>query len=208
MLPFYATCFSTTEINYSFYRIPSEQTLLNWNAETPPQFRFALKAPKQITHLQRLVGSEDTLHYFWAIARTLGEKLGPVLFQLPPFLKKDLPLLEAFLAIVPQGMKATFEFRHETWFADEIFTTLKKHSAALCIADSEKLSTPVAITSDFGYFRLRDQYDKSALEKWANTISEQRELVGEIFVYFKHEESGSGPEFAAQLGRILGVRKI
>ncbi|MEO7300064.1 MAG: DUF72 domain-containing protein [Verrucomicrobiota bacterium] len=107
MLPFYATKFSTTEINYTFRRIPSEKTLLNWDAQTPVDFRFTLKAPQKITHFQKLVGSEDTLHYFWAIARTLGEKLGPVLFQLPPFLKKDLSLLEGFLAIVPQGMKAS-----------------------------------------------------------------------------------------------------
>ena len=207
MLPFYASKFSTTEINYTFKHTPSEKTLERWSAQTPVQFRFTLKAPEKITHHQRLSGSEDTLHYFWAVARTLGEKLGPVLFQLPPFLKKDLPLLENFLAIVPQGMKATFEFRHKSWFADDIFGALKKHNAALCIADSEKLSTPIEMTSDFGYFRLRDQYDKPALKKWADAISEQRKSLEEIFVYFKHEESGSGPEFAAQLMELLGEQK-
>lgn len=207
MLPFYATKFSTTEINYTFRRIPSGKTLSNWDAQTPVDFRFTLKAPQKITHFQKLVGSEDTLHYFWAIARTLGEKLGPVLFQLPPFLKKDLSLLEGFLAIVPQGMKASLEFRHESWFADEIFDALKKHKAALCIADSEKLSTPVVMTSGFGYFRLRDQYDKAALKKWAKTILEQQKLVEEIFVYFKHEESGGGPESAAQLTEMLGQQE-
>lgn len=203
MLPFYASKFSTTEINYTFHRIPSEKTLENWSKGTPAQFRFGLKAPKQITHFQKLVGSEETLHYFWAVAQTLGEKLGPILFQLPPFLKIDLPLLEDFLAIVPEGMKAAFEFRHESWFADEVFTALKSRNAALCIADSEKLSTPVVMTSGFGYFRLRDQYDKPALEKWAGIISEQQKSIEEIFVYFKHEESGSGPEFATQLKEFM-----
>jgi uncharacterized protein YecE (DUF72 family) len=203
MLPFYASKFSTTEINYTFKRIPTEKTLENWMSQTPQDFRFALKAPERITHYQRLAGSEETLNYFWAIARTLGEKLGPILFQLPPNLKKDVSLLENFLVELPPEMKAAFEFRNESWLSDEIFGALKKHNAALCIADSEKLSTPVVMTSDFGYFRLRDQYDKSALEKWAEIISEQRKSVEEIFVYFKHEESGSGPEFANQLSQIL-----
>lgn len=203
MLSFYASKFSTTEINYTFKRIPTEKVLENWLSQAPEEFRFALKSPQKITHFQKLVGSEDTLRYFWAVARTLGEKLGPILFQLPPFLKKDLLLLENFLAIVPSGMKAAFEFRHESWFADDIFDALKKRKAALCIADSEKLSTPIVMTSDFGYFRLRDQYDRSALEKWAQIISEQQKEMKEIFVYFKHEETGSGPEFAKQLMEIL-----
>jgi len=203
MLPFYAGKFSTTEINYTFHRIPSEKTLSNWNAETPAQFRFTLKAPKQITHVQRLVGSADTLEYFWKVAQTLGEKLGAVLFQLPPFLKKDLPRLEDFLAVVPSGMKAAFEFRHESWFADDVFAALKNHNAALCIADSESLTTPVVMTSSFGYFRLRDQYDKADLERWVKIISKERERLGDIFVYFKHEESGAGPEFATQLTKLL-----
>jgi uncharacterized protein YecE (DUF72 family) len=203
MLSFYASKFSTTEINYTFKRIPSEKTLENWVSQTPEGFRFALKAPERITHFQRLVESEETLHYFWAIAQTLGEKLGPILFQLPPNLKKDLSLLENFLAELPPGMKAAFEFRHESWFADEIYAALKNHNAALCIADSEKLSTPVVMTSDFGYFRLRDQYDKSALEKWAKIISDQPKSLADIFVYFKHEETGSGPVFAEELLELL-----
>jgi uncharacterized protein YecE (DUF72 family) len=203
MLPFYASKFSTTEINYTFKRIPTEKTLENWVAQTPEKFRFALKAPERITHFQRLAGSEETVHFFWAIARILGEKLGPILFQLPPNLKKDLSLLENFLVELPPGMKAAFEFRNDSWFADDILGALKKHKAALCIADSEKLSTPVVMTSDFGYFRLRDQYDKSALGNWAKVISEKRKSMEEIFVYFKHEETGSGPEFAKQLMELL-----
>jgi len=203
MLSFYASQFSTTEINYTFKRIPTEKTLENWVSQTPEEFRFALKAPEKITHYQKLAGTEETLHYFWAVAQTLGEKLGPILFQLPPTLKKDLAVLEEFLAILPDDMKATFEFRHESWFSDDVFEALKKHNAALCIADSEKLSTPVEMTSDFGYFRLRDEYDKAALQKWAEIILEQRNSLEEIFVYFKHEETGSGPVFAGELLELL-----
>ncbi|MDQ6632491.1 MAG: DUF72 domain-containing protein [Verrucomicrobiota bacterium] len=205
MLPFYAEKFSTTESNYTFRRMPTEKTLANWSAQTPENFRFALKAPQQITHFQKLVGSAETLEYFWKIAQTLGEKLGPILFQLPPFLKKDLARLEDFLAVIPKGMKAAFEFRDESWFDDEIFAALKFHNAALCIADSEKFSTPVVGTSDFGYFRLRDQYSKPELKKWAKIIAQESKRVEEIFVYFKHEETGSGPEFAKQLQKLLDV---
>jgi uncharacterized protein YecE (DUF72 family) len=205
MLSFYASKFSTTEINYTFKRIPTEKTLENWLAQTPKDFRFALKAPEKITHYQRLAGSDETLHYFWAIAQTLGKKLGPILFQLPPALKKNLSLLQEFLASLPADMKAAFEFRHDSWFANEIFDALKNHHAALCIADSEKLFAPVVMTSNFGYFRLRDQYDKTALENWAKIISDQQKSLADIFVYFKHEETGSGPEFAAQLKKLLDV---
>lgn len=205
MLPFYAARFSTTEINYTFYRVPSEKTLLHWAEATPANFRFSLKAPKQITHSQKLVGSSEILERLWKIAQTLGDKLGPTLFQLPPFLKKDLPRLENFLASIPRGMKAAFEFRHASWFDGEIFAALKSHEAALCIAHSEKLSTPLIMTSDFGYFRLRDQYGKKELERWAELIAKERTQLEEIFVYFKHEETGRGPEFAAQLKAVLQV---
>lgn len=203
MLGYYAGKFSTTEINYTFRQIPSGKTLANWVALTPAQFRFALKAPQKITHFQKLVGSADTLNHFWEVLKTLGEKLGPVLFQLPPFLKKDLPRLEDFLESLPKGMRAAFEFRHESWFADEVFSALKSRGAALCIADSENLTTPVVLTGDFGYFRLRDQYGKLELKRWAEIILKQRTSLKEIFVYFKHEETGSGPEFAGQLIELL-----
>ncbi|MEP6662781.1 MAG: DUF72 domain-containing protein [Verrucomicrobiota bacterium] len=199
MLPFYATKFSTTEVNYTFRRIPMAQTLFNWNAQTPAGFRFALKAPQKITHHQKLVGSAEILDNFWAAARTLGEKLGPILFQLPPFLKKDLPRLEDFLSILPKGIKAAFEFRHESWFDDSVFATLKSCRVALCIADNEKLTTPCISTADFGYFRLRDQYDKTGLTHWAKVIAKEREQLTDGFVYFKHEETGRGPQFAEQL---------
>ncbi|MEO6035827.1 MAG: DUF72 domain-containing protein, partial [Verrucomicrobiota bacterium] len=140
MLGYYAGKFPTTEINYTFRQIPSEKSLANWIALTPSEFRFALKAPQKVTHFQKLVGSADTVNHFWKVVKMLGDKLGPILFQLPPFLKKDLPRLEDFLASLPKGMKAAFEFRHESWFAGEIFSALKSRGAALCIADNESLT--------------------------------------------------------------------
>lgn len=165
MLPFYSVQFSTTEINYTFYRIPTKKIFLSWAAATPTEFRFSMKAPKQITHIQKLVGSSDVLERFWNAARVLGDKLSPVLFQLPPFLKKDLPRLEDFLASLPKGIKAAFEFRHASWFDEEVFSALKSRNAALCIADDKELTTQPVITSGFGSFRLRAQYNKADLER-------------------------------------------
>jgi uncharacterized protein YecE (DUF72 family) len=205
MLGYYAAHFPTTEINYSFYRIPSVKTLSNWSVETPGSFRFTLKAPQEITHRRKLQDCDDVLTLFWEAAGTLNEKLGIVLFQLPPFLKKDLPLLKDFLASLPHSMRCAFEFRHESWFGDELFAALRAKNAALCIADSEKLKTPVVATADHGYFRLRDEgYTKKDIERWAEVISAQKKNAKDVYVYFKHEESGVGPKFAEQLMKILG----
>src|SRR5262245_57905645 len=157
MLAFYGKHFPTTESNYTFRTIPSLKTLSNWSAETPANFRFSLKAPQEITHFKKLRGCDKVLAEFWEAARTLKEKLGLVLFQLPPYLRKDLALLDDFLASLPRGMRSAFEFRHESWFGDEVFAALRAKNAALCIADSEKFTTPVVATADFGYFRLRDE---------------------------------------------------
>ena len=136
MLPFYAARFSTTEINYSFYRIPSEKTLTNWSAATPSQFRFSMKAPQEITHVRRLRGCDEMLRRFCDVLNSLRDKLGPVLFQLPPFLKNDTGLLKDFLATLPPGLKSAFEFRDASWFNDETFAALKAKSVALCISDT------------------------------------------------------------------------
>ncbi|HEY1489571.1 MAG TPA: DUF72 domain-containing protein, partial [Verrucomicrobiae bacterium] len=153
MLPYYAERFPTTEINYSFRRIPSEKTLANWSAATPAQFRFSLKAPQEITHFRKLKDCADILARFSEALKTLGEKLGPVLFQLPPFLKNDAALLKDFLAAIPKGLSSAFEFRHESWFNDATYAALKSRNAALCIADTEETTTPIVATADFGYFR-------------------------------------------------------
>jgi len=200
MLPYYAERFPTTEINYSFRRIPSEKTLTNWSANTPAKFRFSLKAPQEITHFRKLRDCAEVLGRFSATLKTLGEKLGPVLFQLPPFLKNDHVLLKDFLATIPKGLQSAFEFRHESWFNDETFSALKSKNAALCIADTEELTTPIVATADFGYFRLRNTgYTKADIKRWAKVIGEHRRKAKDIFVYFKHEETGTGPKFARQL---------
>ena len=205
MLPFYAERFSTTEINYTFRRIPSPKTIGNWCALTPQNFRFALKAPQKITHFAKLSGCDDTLTYFYKVVSALGERLGPVLFQLPPFMKKDVTLLSDFLRCFPGEMRAAFEFRHVSWFDDEIFSELKARNVALCIADSEKLNTPFVRTATFGYLRLRrEDYTSQDVQKWTEKLKGNDGNWSDVFVYFKHEESGMGPKLAEEMIRLLG----
>jgi uncharacterized protein YecE (DUF72 family) len=206
MLPYYAERFSTVEINYTFYRMPNEKILAGWNAETPDGFKLTLKAPKRITHDARLRDCADNLRYFLDTANTLGEKLGALLFQLPPYFKKDLTVLDAFLDLFPTGVCAAFEFRHASWLDDEVYSRLKAKNLALCIADGEKISTPVLMTADYAYFRLRDEgYTPHDIAKWAQVIRDQKALCRDLYVYFKHEEAGKGPEFARLLLAELGV---
>jgi uncharacterized protein YecE (DUF72 family) len=208
MLPYYAARFPTTEINYSFRRIPSEKTLTNWSAATPAKFRFGLKAPQEITHFRKLKDCADVLGRFSDVLKTLGEKLGPVLFQLPPFLKNDNSLLKDFLATIPKDLRSAFEFRHESWFNDATFAALKSKNAALCIADTEEMTTPVVATADFGYFRLRNPaYTPADIKRWAKVINQQPPKSKDIYTYFKHEDSGVGPKFARQLLDELGVAR-
>jgi uncharacterized protein YecE (DUF72 family) len=200
MLPYYAERFSTVEINYTFYRTPNEKILQGWDAATPERFRLTLKAPKRITHDARLRDCGDRLRQFLETASVLGPKLGALLFQLPPNLKKDLPLFDAFLGAFPPRVCAAFEFRHASWLEQDVFDRLRARNLALCVADSEKLSTPVEITADYGYFRLRDEgYTSADIARWASTISERTGHCRDVYVYFKHEESGKGPLFAREL---------
>ena len=200
MLPFYAAAFSTVEINYTFYRVPNEKTLAGWSRETPDGFRLTLKAPKRITHIAKLHDCADLLQYFLKTAGTLGPKLGAILFQLPPYFRKDLRVFDEFLALLPTGCCAAFEFRHASWMDAEVFARLRARNLALCIADSEKFSTPLEITADYGYFRLRDEgYTPEDLYRWAATIRTSAAACSDVFVYFKHEEAGKGPQFARRL---------
>ena len=200
MLPYYADRFSTVEINYTFYRMPSEKVLDDWAKTTPAGFTFTLKAPRRITHDARLEHCGDTLDTFCARANTLGPKLGVLLFQLPPSFRKNLAVLDEFLEEVPPGTRAAFEFRHNSWHSDEVFTRLQARNLALCIADSEKMTTPVVVTADYGYLRLRDEgYEEADIAQWASTIAGHVEEWRDVFVYFKHEEQGKGPEFARSL---------
>jgi len=209
MLPFYAEQFPTVEINYTFYRAPTEKILQGWHAATPERFKLTLKAPKRITHDARLRDCGDKVRQFLETAAVLGPKLGALLFQLPPNLKKDIALFDAFLETFPPRVCAAFEFRHPSWFDEEIYERLHARNLALCVADSEKLSTPVVVTADYGYFRLRDEgYNPADIERWATVIAESTEGRSDVFVYFKHEESGKGPQFARLLIDALTNRTI
>jgi uncharacterized protein YecE (DUF72 family) len=203
MLAYYAERFPTVEINYTFYRMPTEKLLQGWSDGTPDRFSFTLKAPRRITHDSKLQRCEDTLQAFCRIAQTLGPKLAVLLFQLPPNFKKDADVLRAFLELLPEGTRAAFEFRHPSWLDAEVFDALRARNVALCIADSEKMSTPVEPTADYAYFRLRDEgYQQADIEKWATIV---RGLPPrDAFVYFKHEEQGLGPDFARRFIAALG----
>jgi uncharacterized protein YecE (DUF72 family) len=204
MLPFYAERFPTTEVNYTFHRIPSAKTIEAWWKTTPERFKFSLKAPQKVTHFAKLRDCGDTLRYFYQVITDLEAKLGVVLFQLPPALKKDTALLAAFLQDVPPGMRAAFEFRHASWFDDEVFALLSSENLALCLADSEKLATPAIATADYGYLRLRrEDYQTADIARWAAIINQQTNNWSDVFVYFKHEESGIGPQLAAQMQQLL-----
>jgi len=206
MLPYYAERLSTTEINYTFRRIPSAKTIQGWWNATPERFKFSLKAPQKVTHFAKLRNCGDTLRYFYQIISDLEAKLGVVLFQLPPAFKKDAPLLAEFLEDFPPGMRAAFEFRHASWFDDEIFALLKNKNIALCIAESADLSTPVVATADYGYLRLRrEDYTDGDMARWAETIKANEKVWPDVFVYLKHEESGMGPKLAGQLMELLGL---
>jgi uncharacterized protein YecE (DUF72 family) len=204
MLPFYAERFSTTEVNYTFRRIPSAKTIQNWWDATPVQFKFSLKAPQKVTHFAKLRDCGDTMRYFCQVVSDLEAKLGPVLFQLPGAFKKDIGVLGAFLEDVPAGLRAAFEFRHPSWFDEEVFALLKSKNIALCIADSADLTTPVVATADYGYLRLRrEDYTDADMERWAKSIGENEKTWPDAFVYLKHEESGMGPRLAKQLMGLL-----
>ena len=209
MLGFYAQRFTTVEINYTFYRVPNTKILTGWDRDTPPGFRLTLKAPKRITHIAKLKDCGELLEYFLRVSATLGPKLGVLLFQLPPYLRKDLPLLDGFLAQIPGGTRAAFEFRHGSWMDAEVFARLRARNLALCVADSEKFSTPLEVTASYGYFRLRDEgYTPEDLDRWAGLIRTNTAGCSDVYVYFKHEEAGKGPQFARLLLAALGEASL
>jgi uncharacterized protein YecE (DUF72 family) len=201
-LSYYATRLNSVEVNYTFRTLPTKKLLQAWVDATPAGFKFAIKAHQSITHVKRLRGAARLTAKFISSLQLLkkADKLGPILFQLPPFLKCDVPLLTEFLAELPIDLRAAFEFRNTTWFTDEVFATLREGNAALCIAESEKIQTPNVQTADFFYMRLRkDAYS-------AETLRKQRQEVkslcrrGEVFAYFKHEET---PEAALRAAALL-----
>ena len=203
MLRYYAERLPAVEINNTFYRMPREETLAQWTGQVPAGFVFVLKASQRITHQKRLKEAGDSVDYFFRIAATLGDRLGPVLFQLPPNLKKDRPRLDSFLTTLPARTRAAFEFRHPSWFDDEIFEALRSRGAALCIAEDEELATPLVATADWGYARLRRQdYGDGDLQTRADLYRGQP--WSDLFVFFKHEDGGRGPVLARQFAEFFG----
>jgi uncharacterized protein YecE (DUF72 family) len=206
MLPYYAERFSTVEINYTFYRMPTAKLVTGWAAQVPADFRFTLKAPRRITHDRRLRDVADPVRAFCEAASELGPRLGALLFQLPPTFKKDLAALDDFLSILPPRVCAAFEFRHDSWLDDVVFARLGDRNLALCIADSEKRSTPVITTADYAYLRLRDEgYTEDDIAQWAETVKHLNERCRDVFVYFKHEEEGKGALFGQMLKEKLAT---
>ena len=196
MLRFYGERFRSVEINNTFYRMPKASVLEAWAKEVPADFMFVLKASQRITHHQRLKDADDSVSYLLEVAGALKERLGPLLFQLPPYLRKAAPRLREFLALLPSDRRAAFEFRHQSWFDDEVFGLLRDHRAVLCIAEAEnELEIPFVSTADWGYLRLRrPDYGDAELKAWAKRVHEQE--WREAFIFFKHEEEGKGPEMA------------
>jgi uncharacterized protein YecE (DUF72 family) len=203
MLSFYAGRFPTVEINNTFYRMPKEALLSGWAAQVPESFTFVLKASQRITHIQRLKESGELLTYLFRVSATLGSRLGPLLFQLPPNFRKDVPRLASFFQQMPERRRVAFEFRHASWFDDETFRTLRANGAALCVADTgEEPVAPLVATTDWGYLRLRrEDFADGELRDWARRIREQP--WSDAFVFLKHEEEGRGPKLAARLMEIL-----
>jgi uncharacterized protein YecE (DUF72 family) len=203
MLGFYAQHFSTVEMNNTFYRMPTVEAVEAWAAQVPASFRLVLKAPQTITHRKRLKNVESDVAAFVEAAQALKKRLGPLLFQLPPNMKKDLPRLEEFLKLLPtsskSGVCAAMEFRHESWLDEETYDCLRRYKIALCTADAEDLPKAELIdTAGWGYVRLRrEDYTKAKLATWVKRM----QAVGwrEIYVLFRHEDTGAGPAFAKLL---------
>jgi uncharacterized protein YecE (DUF72 family) len=199
MLRYYASHFATVEINNTFYRMPAEAMLANWAGQVPDAFSFTLKAPRRITHELRLKECETQVAEFLRRAQALGSKLGPLLFQLPPFLKKDLPRLRDFLSLLPAGRPVAFEFRNESWQDAEVHATLRDKGAMLCYTDTDEgESPPVVATTGNGYLRLRrTHYEDAELGEWVGRIAALR--LERTYVYFMHEDDALGAAFARKL---------
>jgi uncharacterized protein YecE (DUF72 family) len=205
MLRYYAGRFPTVEINNTFYRMPKEAVLEGWAGQVPPDFTFVIKASQRITHFKRLKECDEELRYLYRVTAVLGPRLGPLLFQLPPNFKKDVPRLLAFFDAMPERRRVAVEFRHASWFDDETFDALRGRGAALCVADTgEEPVAPLVATTDWGYLRLRrEDFPDTDLADWARRIGEQP--WSDAFVFLKHEEEGRGPKLAARLIELCGT---
>ncbi len=198
MLRYYAERLPTVEINNTFYRMPRERVILNWADSTPERFQFVLKASRRITHLGRLANVESELRYFLQASTALGDKRGPSFFQLPPNMKADTARLTEFLSLLPPDWRAALEFRHPSWFVDEVYDVLRVRGAALVLAETDDNEAPDVVTADWGYVRLRrTEYSEGDLARWAERVATYP--WDEAFVFLKHEDKGLGPKYAEQL---------
>jgi uncharacterized protein YecE (DUF72 family) len=201
-LQYYATQLNSVEIDYTFYRIPNAKTIENWNAATPRNFKFTLKASQQITHRERLKIPSGALDHFLNIIGGLENRLGLVLYQLPPFFKCDAQKLEIFLSALPRGIASAFEFRHDSWFNDDIYGLLRKHAVGLCIHDADDHTTPLELTAPFTYIRLRrSEYSEQLRREWQNRICAWVEAGTEVFAYIKHEDNPNAPLIAVEFAK-------
>lgn len=204
MLAFYSSRFNAVEINNTFYRFPRRELLQGWAAQAPAGFTFVLKAPQRITHIRRLKEVSEPVAEFFRLAGELGGHLGPALFQLPPNMKKDTARLRDLFASLPPGARAAMEFRHESWFDEEVFALMKEQGVALCLAEAEEgVETPFVSTAGWGYVRLRKQdYAPAELAQWV----ERMRAAGwsDVFVFFKHEDEGRGPKLAERFLALAG----
>jgi uncharacterized protein YecE (DUF72 family) len=205
-LEFYARHFSTLELNNPFYHLPSEKAFANWHDSSPRDFVFAVKVSRFITHIKRLKDCDEAVNNFMSRAVILKEKLGPLLYQLPPVLHRDDDRLTAFLNILPQGMKHAIEFRHNSWFEEEVFDILRKYHVGFCIFDMPKLTSPIIATEDFAYIRFHgsgslysSRYSDKEMADWAKKISRLAKKLKEVYIYFNNDVAGYALENAATI---------
>ncbi len=201
-LQYYSTQLNSVEIDYTFYRMPSAKTIEAWKAATPENFKFTLKASQQITHRQRLKIPSDALDYFLSVVPGLENRLGMVLYQLPPFFKCDAQKLETFLSVLPRGIPAAFEFRHDSWFVEEVYRLLRKNNVALCIHDADDHTTPMELTAGFTYVRLRrSEYSPAQRSEWQDRIRGWAHHGTDVFAYIKHEDNPNAPLIALEFAK-------
>lgn len=209
-LEFYAQHFPTVELNNSFYRLPSENAFTGWYNSSPPGFRYSVKVSRFITHIKRLKDCEETLANFMSRAGILKDKLGPLLYQLPPSMHRNYEILESFLNVLPQGLKHVIEFRHESWLVDKVFDILQQHDAGLCVFDMPALTSPLLATADFAYIRFHGSdslysscYTDEELADWAKRIADLAKGIDSVYVYFNNDVQGFAIRNAETIRRFL-----
>ena len=202
MLPFYARHFDAVELNNSFYRLPKPEAMAKWRDAVPDGFRFAIKAPRQITHIRRLKDVAEPVQRFLEVAAGMAGRVGPILFQLPPNMKADLERLAALLALLPKAQQVAFEFRHESWLEPPVFDVLREHDAALCLAEPDEAVAPLLPASGFVYLRLRKtDYTDAELAAWRAKLDALVADGRDVYCFFKHESQAKGPEYVLRVMR-------